>query len=653
MSIPQKHPRGISLTICFFLVLTVLLNAQTAPNKRPLTHDVYDSWRSINSPKISVDGQWVLYLDTPQKGDADLVVLNTKSRREYRHTIGFSGEGTDAEKEARATFSYDSKHVIFLISPAEAEVKEEKKEKKKKKEGGKSQGRQDRNNNDDKLKKKLGILSLSDGKVLVVDEVKSFKLPEEAGGWVAYLKEEKKKDKEKKEEAEEKAEEKEKEQKEEKDKDKEKKYGTQLILRSLKDGNEKALDSVLDYLFTKDGDTFFYTISSKESPEMDGVYALQPGGESLPLLTGQGNYPKWALNKNETHLAFLTDREDFDAEKPTFNLYGLKIGDNTAALWVSHTSTAGFPQGMAVSDKSDLSFTEDGRIVMFGIKEIPEPEKEDEDEEEKAKFDLWHWNDPYPQPQQKLMADRVRNNTWESVYHVDTRKFVKLADKEIPDVELAWNGKVAFAASIWPYTKRVSYFGSYYDVYVIDPTSGAKTLVKKKLYGRASLSPQAKHITWFEGTDWFAYNIATKATVNLTESLEVRFEREDWDTPSPPRGYGIAGWTENDAAVLIYDRYDIWEIKPDGSSARMITEGFGRKQDLSFRYMRLDPEEKNIDPGRTLILRSTNEETMARGFYTDRVQGSAQPHRLLMADNSFSQVVKAKNTDRVFFTRTT
>ena len=108
-----------------------------------------------------------------------------------------------------------------------------------------------------------------------------------------------------------------------------------------------------------------------------------------------------------------------------------------------------FRKGMAVSDKSDLSFTEDGRIVMFGIKEIPEPEadEEDKDEEEEAKFDLWHWNDPYPQPQQMLMAQRERNNTWESVYYVDTRKFVKLADKEIPDVELAWNGKVAFAQS--------------------------------------------------------------------------------------------------------------------------------------------------------------------------------------------------------------
>ena len=136
MSNSLRHPKGIFLCVFFLFVLSVMGSAPAAQNKRVLTHDVYDSWRSINSPNISVDGQWILYLDTPQKGDAKLVVLNVKSRKEFRHTIGFSGEGTDAEREARATFSYDVKHVIFLISPSEAEVKESKKKKKKKKEEG-------------------------------------------------------------------------------------------------------------------------------------------------------------------------------------------------------------------------------------------------------------------------------------------------------------------------------------------------------------------------------------------------------------------------------------------------------------------------------------------------------------------------------------
>ena len=61
----------------------------------------------------------------------------------------------------------------------------------------------DKKKKEDQPKKKLGIMDLSDGKVTVVERVKSFKMPEEAGGWVAYLKEEAPKSKDKAEKAEE------------------------------------------------------------------------------------------------------------------------------------------------------------------------------------------------------------------------------------------------------------------------------------------------------------------------------------------------------------------------------------------------------------------------------------------------------------------
>ena len=651
-----KKSRFIGLFLILSLVCLSpgISKASKDTAKRPLTHDDYDSWKSILRPTISAEGLWILYLETPQDGEADIVVKSLQTNKMYRHTIGYSGEGTDSERAANAQFSYDSSHAVFIISPSKEEVKKAKKAKKKA---------------DKTPKKKLGIMALSDGEVTVVESVKSFKLPEKAGGWVAYLKEappeeekkeeEKAKEEEKKKEEVKKAvkkkEEKKAEEEEEKEKEKEKKYGTPLVLRSLKNGSENEFADVMDYRFTENAKYFLYTVSSKEKPETDGMYCLEPGkGPSKPLLAGKGNYTKWVMDKKETRMAFLTDRDDYEADEPTFNLYGWKVGDATASLWVSHSSTPGFPKGLAVSDKSDISFSEDGRVMMFGIKEIPEPKKdedEEEEEEEEAKFDLWHWNDPYPQPQQKQMAQRVRNNTWESVYFIDSKTFVKLADEEIPEVELSRDGKVAFAENIWPYTKMVSYDGSYFDIYVIDPKTGKRTLVKKKLYSGASLSPNAKYVYWFHENDWYVYDIARQTAKNITASLDARFDMEDWDTPSPPYGYGIAGWTDGDASILVYDKYDIWEIKPDGSNPRMITEGFGRKNDLSFRYIRLDPEERTINPNDTILLRTTNEETMARGFFQDCVKGTKLPEKLLMADKSFGFPSKAEKADILLWSR--
>ena len=651
----MKKRSHFTVFLGLLIFILVFPAASPAQDKRPLTHQDYDSWKSLGSTAISPDGNWILFLETPQKDEADLVVINIITGNEFRQTIGFTGEGTTAHRSARSQFSFDSTHVVFLVSPSQAEIKEAKK---------KTENKQDQmrggENNNSAPKKKLGIMSLATGEVTLIEMVKDFKMPEEAGGWLAYLKEEEKEEeepKDKKAEAkkppEKKAEEAkpEEEKEEEKKEEKKKDYGTQLILRFLKDGQETSFESVLFYQFTKNGQFLFYTLSDKEKPETDGMYQKVLGEDSqTPLLTGIGNYKQFALNKNETCLAFVTDRDDYAADEPTFNLYGMNVGDSKAALWVSHTSTANFPGGMAVSDKSAISFSDDGKVALFGIKEIPEPKKE-EDEEEKAKFDLWHWNDPYPQPQQKLMAQRIKNDTWDSVFYVDNKKFVKLADVDLPDINLLENGNIAWGQSIVPYTKMVSYFGSFYDIYIINPANGDRTLVKKKLYGRARMSPNGKYMMWFEDMNWYVYDVSKKTTKNITESLDVRFDREDHDTPTPRSSHGVAGWTDNDASVLIYDKYDIWEIKPDGSGARMITEGYGRKNDLSFRYFTLDPEERTIDPKKTLLLRVTNMETMASGFSNDQVSGTKTPEQLLFAEKSFSSPRKAESADVIFFTR--
>jgi len=607
--------------------------------KRALTHAEYDAWRSIYRPALSADGNWILYIDTPQDGEAELVVLNAKNKKEFRYSVGYSGEGTTAQRSVQATFSPDISTVVFLISPSQEEVKAAKKSNEK---------------NKDEPPKKLGIMNLSSGNVTVVDKVKSFKLPEDKGDWVVYLRDiepkleeeeegEEKKEKEKPEKPEEKAEDK-------------REYGTPLVLRSLKNGEETEFNDVLEYLYSKNGEFIFFSVSCRLQPETDGIYVVLTGkGQAQPLLLGKGRYSKLSLDKSQSRLAFITDRDDQESKEPVFSLYGWENGMEQASCWVSQAVTSGFPQGMSVSDKADVSFSETGSVVIFGIKEIPEPEPEEdmEAENDEAKFELWHWNDPFPQPQQKVMASRIKDNAWESVYFLNSKKFVKLADKEVPDVELSDNAKVAFAQSNWPYTKRVAYDGSYYDVYVIDPETGEKTLVRQRLYGRARLSPNAKYVYWFAQGDWYIYDISTKRTRNITEKFENIFEQHDFDRPEPISSYGAAGWTDDDTSFLVYDRFDIWELNPDGSSARNVTEGLGRESFISLRYLRLDPDEKTIDPNKELLLKAIDQNTMAEGFFSDKVKGADKPVKLMQVDRTIRPFIKAKKTDKYLYASST
>src|SRR5262245_29904346 len=44
-----------------------------ATAKRALTHQDYDSWRSIQAPQISRDGKFVAYAFLPQDGDGEVI----------------------------------------------------------------------------------------------------------------------------------------------------------------------------------------------------------------------------------------------------------------------------------------------------------------------------------------------------------------------------------------------------------------------------------------------------------------------------------------------------------------------------------------------------------------------------------------------------
>jgi hypothetical protein len=70
------------------LALTAILTFSALAQKRPLTHQDYDSWRSIQSTHLSADGAYLAYALFPQEGDGEFVLRNLKTGKELRESIG-------------------------------------------------------------------------------------------------------------------------------------------------------------------------------------------------------------------------------------------------------------------------------------------------------------------------------------------------------------------------------------------------------------------------------------------------------------------------------------------------------------------------------------------------------------------------------------
>jgi dipeptidyl aminopeptidase/acylaminoacyl peptidase len=424
-----------------------------------------------------------------------------------------------------------------------------------------------------------------------------------------------------------------------------------MILRRLADGFERSFPDVLAYSFSKDAKSLVYSVSSK-TEDANGAYAVTPQTDAPPiaLLTGPGKYAKFTWDEKQTQLAFISDRDDAEEKRPKLKVYHWLRADSAATEIVS-VRTPGFRPEFIVSDEGALSFSYDGSRLFLSNAPIPDPPPDPETDvldDEKVKLDLWHWKDDYVQPMQKVRAIADRNRSYLGVWHIKEKKFVQLADKTMSNVSPSSNGLYALGRDDRAYRRLQNYDTGYNDFYLVNTLDGSRKILKKKLQFGMNWSPNGKYTIFYDGTDWNSISIPDGKITNLTDKLGVKFSREDHDAPRTPPSYGLAAWTEDDEQVLIYDRFDIWQISPDGSGAKMLTRGMGRKGKISFRNVRLDPDERFIKPGQKLLLRAQNEETRDSGFYQIMLGGT--PQKLLMDSKNFSVPAKAKDADALMFT---
>jgi len=609
-----------------------------AQDKRPMDHDIYDSWNSIVDQTIADDGQWLSYALNPQDGDAELYAQRLSG--DMRYTVP---RGRSARFAA-------GRWLVFLVKPELAETRKAKKEKKKP---------------DQEPKDSLGIMDLTTGSVVKVPRVKSFEVPDDRGAWVAYLLEPevtsdsaKKAEAEAKPEAAEPSGEPQPEETGPKAKDG-KKDGTTLVLRNLESGDEHRFEKVMAYVISRDGARLAYTASTKDG-KGDGVFVVSTAeGTESAVLSGMGDYKTPTFDSTGTRLAFLTNRDDYAATQSGFTLYRWAARDADARP-VATQGTAGIPDGWWVSEDGGLEFSKSGERLFFGTAPRPVPDVPDSlkpAEWEEVKLDVWNWQDPYLQPMQLVNRDRELKRSYRAVAHLKSNKVVQLATADVPDLFLVHegDGDVALGESDVPYRQRISWDQpGYNDYYLVDLATGQQRLLLEELQGSARLSPDGRYLTWWDGREvaWFAMDVTTGQRVNLTAQLPVRVDDELHDWPMIPGSYGAAGWTRGDREFLVYDRDDIWALDPAGRRApRNVTEGVGRERNLEFRYVRLDPDAEAIDPNAPITLHVFDHTTKAAGFARDRVAGAARPEILLMDDHDYGSPRKARHADVVVYSR--
>ncbi|MFP4064192.1 MAG: alpha/beta hydrolase family protein [Bacteroidales bacterium] len=620
----MKMRLGLLLIILF--LMPGLLSAQ---EKKRLSQDDYASWNMLGGIDFSPDGNWVMYQVNPQQyGDGNLIIKHLPSGEE--HVI---------PRGSKSSISPGGKFAVFHIQPEFAVER---------------QARVDGKRPKEMPADSIGFFVFETRELEKYPAVSSYQLPDEESDWVAYVIDNSRIEQpEEEEEAEEGDQENDDEETEEEDTPDHK----ELFVYNPTTGFSHVIDDVEQYLFSPNGDLLTARTEREENDSLTVgevlVFDLETLEQDL-IESGEGDFTQLNVHHDGDYLTWLHSGDTIDEKVYDLYMWERRRGRLNQVVDID---TDGMPEGHSVSEFRRPQFSKNGERLFFGTAPKPEPEPEDTLlDREKYSVDVWHWQDPQLQTIQKVRVNRDRRSNNLAVYHINSGKMVQLEDEDMSTVSMDgdYDNMIALGFDTSPYEIESQWMGgSRRDVYLVDLEDGSREMVLEAVRSSLTLSQDANYLLWYDPDDreWFSYDIRRDQTVNITEDIDVPLYNVDHDEPRDPDPYGIAGWTGDDESVLVFDKYDIWEVDPRGRRApENVTGGYGRANDIRLRPERLDPDMEYVDLSQTQYLNAFNEVNKQSGYY--RLEdGDLTP--LVMEDAFFSGLTKAEDADRVLWRRST
>jgi dienelactone hydrolase len=603
-----------------------------AQMKSPVPPADYGQWESLAVPRefggLSPDGKWLVY------------GINRSNREnELRVTNIADGTTKTAAFGTQAVFSSDSRWVAYAVGYSEAQEEKMRKEKK-------------------PVQRKLGLLNLSTGEQIVVDGIESFSFSP-TGTYLAMRRyaPEKKDSPEAAANAE-----------------GDDTPGATLILRQLSSGHDTSFGNVSEFAWQdlpKRGTLLAMAINSEDKTG-NGVQLFNSENASVRVLDSSASvYGGLAWRKDSTDLVVLRSKSDDHRESATqIVLAWTHVGEaSEASHTYDPTGDTKFPAGMRTVSFHKPTWSEDGDMVFLGMakweEKIAEPKKSEKDagadsesknkdkgkakdSEEQPTVDIWNARDAEVMPKQKLNAKNDRQKNILCAWYLQSAQFVPLG-KDLEEEIVPFNHQqTAYAANWSAYAMERSIGRPAADVYFVDLATGNRTKIQDRLNDDYYLeaSPAGRYLLYFHDNNYWTVNTTTHAVVNITKTVPTAFANLEADfTIKQKPAFGFAGWTKDDASVILYDKFDLWQVSPDGAHATKLTDGAADQ--VRHRYVKLNPRDEFIDADQPMYLSLFGIWTKKSGYarLNPGASGAFKEEHLIWLDKSVAQLGKAKDAD--------
>lgn len=630
--------------------------------KKPLDHTVYDGWQSISERLLSNDGKFLAFTVNPQEGDGTLYLQSVQGDAKLTIPRGYS-----------AQFSDNSQFLVLRIKPSFKETRDARVKKKRP---------------DEMPKDSICYVALNSMKMVKMPRLKSYKMPDESSVWLACLMDKAVVDAAPRSKAELDSAARIKQifaaadsilriadsirlkgmeakmkglavlqpKKDNKPamapKPAEDPFeeGTDLLLINMETGKQETYKLVSEYFFNIKGTALLIETTKKtgDATVKATVQKIALNNLNKKTIFQSFNDAKgYRMDEEGQQLAFVAERDSATkALQKFYKLYYYKDGMDSASM-IADNKIKGLPANQTISENAQMSFSKSGKHLFFGTAPILPVKDTTLPEFERVSVDVWHYNDDYLQPQQLRNLEFELRKNFAARYDFDKKEMVSLSNPAYRNLILTKEGDGAVAYAVADGGKRIASQWQGFtlnDLIAVDPISGATSTIQKDFKGNVYPSYTGKYLLQYDERkkQFSAYDADKKASIRVAKDITVPLYDVDNDVPDDPNAYGVMGWLENDAAVFIYDQYDIWQVDPSGLKPSVcITGGLGRKNKISYRNIVLDREEKFIKPGQQFLLGSFNEITKGSGLQwhtlgTSFVPSATYPVRI-------SAAIKAKD----------
>jgi dipeptidyl aminopeptidase/acylaminoacyl peptidase len=613
--------RLLLVTTLTILSATSWSPAPQAQQKRMLQPEDYGRWEQLSTQPtpLSPDGKWLVY-----------GIVRSNRQNELRVQPSDGGEAIVIPFGERPAFTEDSKWLAYSIGFSEEQEAKLRKEKK-------------------PLHRQLGLLELATGKKTTVDGIESFALaptgthiamrrygaeresagagsgPTPGGGNTEVVQ-----------------------------------PGTALVIRELATGRDTTFASVTDLAWQDEGSLLAFAVTV-EGGVGNGVQLFDASTSSVRALdSSSAVYTQLTWRKESASLAVLRSTTNDDRVGPSqLVLVWPDVAKQPDTRSTLDASKAGLAPDLRVVRFYKPRWSEDGTFIYVGVAPwLTKPARSkdavvsrrisasSDNPDEMPDVQVWHPKDTTVMSKQKIDAPNDRQRSTLAAWSIADGKLVRIANAigeeaspipHQPRVLVVDNNAFAMERSIGRH---------YANVWIADAKSGLKSATLDRVEDRyLQPSPHGKYLLFLKNDHYWTLDVASGKQTNITATIATSFvDKESDETIAQKPAFGVAGWTADDGAVLLYDKFDIWEVKPDGAGATRLTNGAAGE--IRARVVDLDPKTDWIDRQKPVHVRLFGLRSKKSGYGVIPPGASGAATSLVWLDKRVDRLAKARLADR-------